>query len=121
MNGKDEFWDSWHRAGVVNAKENEVDQPITATRLMYLEDVEKGTVMRFSRCKKPTPEQEEQMKANPIINIFGGVQHEEEDVDVTVLDRRDSGNVVSLILVDDEGEQFPYIDMGIKTVKVVVQ
>lgn len=117
--GHDEFWASWNRAPITT-KEIEVDQPVVTTRLMYLEDVEKGTVIRFSRCKKPTEEDIEKAQANPIQSLFGGVHHEEEDYDVTVLDRREQGGIVSLILVDADGEQVPHIDAGIKTVRVVV-
>lgn len=88
--------------------EQVIDQP--PTRLVYAEDVTAGMVVAL----------EQPCAHTNMFALMGGAPHEHGWSYCSVLERRDKGGIVSVILVDESGEQRPAVWHELTLVRIRV-
>lgn len=81
-----------------------------ATRLVYAEDLIAGTVVIVDRkC------------THPMGMMLSPTEHRHGTEERTVVEVRTAGDIVSCIVVDEDGEQQPLVEHRLSTVRVVAR
>lgn len=94
----------------------EAQKNTSITTLVYLDEIAEGDTVQFSRHPKPKGDEPEMV--HPLAAMM--LRHPpHEDINFIVLRKKELGGMVSLICVDDDGEQFNFMDTIISTVKKV--
>jgi hypothetical protein len=90
------------------AKADQVKAARPAVRLVYAEDLVQGMVVLVD---KPCD--------NPLASLFGAAEHDHGTEQRTILEVRTAGDIVSIILMGEDGEQYPMASHRLGTHKII--